>query len=244
MLGITQAQCSDFGWGDVLHPDDAAATLAAWQACVRSGNKHWNREHRFRGADGDWHHVLARGVPIRDGEDHIIWWAGINLDITSLKQAQEEVRTNEQRLRLATEATGVGVWEWQLSTGRIRWDAQMFRLYGIPPTDDGFVSYSDWSAKVLPEDLPRQEEILQDVVHGRATGRRDFRIRHQGDGEIRYIEAVETVRANAQGEAEWVVGTNLDITSSQKPGGGLARRDGGSGARQQRQIAFPGGGQS
>ncbi|MEF8705852.1 MAG: PAS domain-containing protein [Candidatus Accumulibacter sp. UW27] len=212
MLGITQAQCSDFGWGDVLHPDDAAATLAAWQACVRSGT-HWNREHRFRGADGNWHHVLARGVPIRDGEDHIIWWAGINLDITSLKQAQEEVRSNEQRLRLATEATGVGVWEWQLSTGRIRWDAQMFRLYGIPPTDDGFVSYSDWSAKVLAEDLPRQEEILQDVVHGRATGRRDFRIRHQGDGEIRYIEAVETVRANAQGEAEWVVGTNLDITS-------------------------------
>ncbi|RPH90815.1 MAG: PAS domain S-box protein, partial [Desulfobacteraceae bacterium] len=79
MVGITQQQCSDFGWGDVLHPDDAAATLAAWQECVRTGGD-WNREHRFRGVDGAWHHVLARGVPIRDEQGTVVSWAGINLD--------------------------------------------------------------------------------------------------------------------------------------------------------------------
>ena len=57
MVGITQEQCSSFGWGNVLHPDDAARTIAAWQECVRTGGK-WDIEHRFRGTDGQWHHVL------------------------------------------------------------------------------------------------------------------------------------------------------------------------------------------
>lgn len=37
LVGITQEQCYDFGWGDVLHPDDAESTIAKWQECIRTG---------------------------------------------------------------------------------------------------------------------------------------------------------------------------------------------------------------
>ncbi len=90
LVGITQQQCSDFGWGDVLHPDDAEQTIAAWKECVRTGGT-WDIEHRFRGVDGDWHPVLARGVPVHDEQGRIICWAGINLDISRLKQAEERL---------------------------------------------------------------------------------------------------------------------------------------------------------
>ena len=93
MVGITQEQCSNFGWGDVLHPDDAERTIAAWQECVRTGGK-WDIEHRFRGTDGQWHHVLARGVPVRNEQGEIISWAGINLDISRIKQAEEQIRAS------------------------------------------------------------------------------------------------------------------------------------------------------
>lgn len=96
LVGITQAQCSEFGWGDVLHPDDADATIAAWKECVRTGS-HWEREHRFRGVDGQWHSVLARGVPIRDASGQIECWAGINLDIQALKNAERELRERDRR---------------------------------------------------------------------------------------------------------------------------------------------------
>ena len=95
-VGITQEQCSNFGWGDVLHPDDAERTIAAWQECVRTGGK-WDIEHRFRGIDGQWHHVLARGVPIRDEEGVVISWAGINLDITDRKEAERARQLSEER---------------------------------------------------------------------------------------------------------------------------------------------------
>jgi PAS domain S-box-containing protein len=93
MVGITQEQCSNFGWGNVLHPDDAERTITAWQECVRTGGT-WDIEHLFRGTDGKWHHVLARGVPVRNEQGKIIKWAGINLDINRIKQAEEQIRAS------------------------------------------------------------------------------------------------------------------------------------------------------
>jgi PAS domain S-box-containing protein len=97
LVGMTQQQCSDFGWGEVLHPDDADRTITAWQECVRTGGT-WDIEHRFRGVDGQWHAVLARGVPVRDEQGQITAWAGINLDISALKRAEEALWRSHDEL--------------------------------------------------------------------------------------------------------------------------------------------------
>jgi PAS domain S-box-containing protein len=96
LVGLSQAQCSEFGWGDVLHPEDRQQTIEEWKECVRTG-KDWDREHRFLGKDGRYHTLLARGVPIRDEQGNIVAWAGINLDMSRLKQAQDELREADRR---------------------------------------------------------------------------------------------------------------------------------------------------
>ena len=93
MVGITQEECSNFGWGNVLHPDDADRTIEAWQECVRTGGT-WDIEHRFRGIDGKWHPVLARGVPVRGDQGKVIGWAGIDLDISRLKRTEEQLKAS------------------------------------------------------------------------------------------------------------------------------------------------------
>jgi PAS domain S-box-containing protein len=97
LLDLTQEQCSQMGWTHVLHPDDAANTIAAWKECVRTG-AFWEREHRFLAADGQWHYVLARGGPIRDSQGKILYWAGINLDIQRRKEAERELQLLVQTL--------------------------------------------------------------------------------------------------------------------------------------------------
>lgn len=97
LVGLTQSECSEFGWGSVLHPEDAEATIAAWRECVRTGSP-WYREHRFRGVDGAWHPILACGVPVRDERGEIVRWAGINLDIRRLKRTEEDLRRAKDEL--------------------------------------------------------------------------------------------------------------------------------------------------
>jgi PAS domain S-box-containing protein len=96
LVGMTQHECSNFGWAELLHPDDAERTVAAWKECVRNGGE-WDVEHRFLGVDGEWHPVLARGVPVRNERGEITAWAGINLDISRLKHVENELRDADHR---------------------------------------------------------------------------------------------------------------------------------------------------
>jgi PAS domain S-box-containing protein len=97
LVGLTQEQCSEFGWGDALHPDDREKTISAWKECSKTGGI-WDIEHSFKGVDGKWHPILARGIPIRDDKGKIIMWAGINLDISKIKETENALRESEEKV--------------------------------------------------------------------------------------------------------------------------------------------------
>ena len=88
----------------------------------------------------------------------------------------------------------------------------MFQIYGISPTADGFLQYSDYIGSVHPDDVANQNAVLQDTVSRCGTSTREFRIQRRIDGKVRHIRAVEIARADLDGQTQWVVGTNLDIT--------------------------------
>jgi PAS domain S-box-containing protein len=96
LLGLTAQQSADFGWGAVLHPDDIEETMAAWKECARTGTM-WYREHRMLGIDGKYHSILAQGVPIRDEDGRVQRWAGINLDISRLKNTERALLEADRR---------------------------------------------------------------------------------------------------------------------------------------------------
>ncbi len=155
----------------------------------------------------------TRRVTLPEGEHSVVCYFH---EVTERARAAAALRASEERMRLAAETTGVGIWEWNVLTGFIHWDGSMFQIYGVAPTADGFVSYDTWRRAVMPEDLAHQEEVLMDTVRQCGQSTREFRILRADNGECRWIQAVELVRPNSEGKAEWVVGTNFDVTEQKK----------------------------
>jgi PAS domain S-box-containing protein len=213
LTGYTEEELRSISWVTKLTPEEYHAFEEAKLAEQRSHGRPIRYEKEYIRKDGTRVPIelLVHMVPGPDGEPKF-YYSFLN-DITERRRAEQELRDSEQRMRLATEATAVGIWEWNVITNQIHWDAQMFRIYGIDPTRDGFVIYQTWAGAVVPEDLSEQERQLQETIRQRGHGAREFRIQRAHDGAIRHIQAVETVRVNAAGEAQWVVGTNLDITA-------------------------------
>jgi PAS domain S-box-containing protein len=202
-------RCFDAG-GQILPRDMYPSTRAL------RGEANCAVEALYRTQEGGeiWTRVTAS--PLRDEAGAITGSIVMVDDIDQTKRAEDALRESRQRMLLAGEATEVGVWERNLRTNVIVWDAQMFRIYGVPPTEGGLVDYQSWAKAVLPEDLAQQEALLRAHIRDGGVNRREFRLRRGDTGEIRVIQAVETTRANAQGETQWVVGTNLDITERKR----------------------------
>lgn len=132
--------------------------------------------------------------------------------VTERMQALDALRESEVQTNLATETARIGLWQWNIATNDVRWDSTMFELYGLTPTPDGSVDYSDYIDSLHPDDAATQDLILRETVRDCAKSTREFRITRGDDGRVRHLRAVEIARAGADGKAEWVVGTNLDIT--------------------------------
>ncbi len=126
LTGLTQAQCAGLGWIDALHPDDAAAARRTWQECVRAGTV-WESDHRVQGVDGEWHPILARGVPVKDQAGKIVAWVGINLDIGNRVRIRELARRQGQML----EETHDAIIQWEFDGGIVNWNRGAERLYGF-----------------------------------------------------------------------------------------------------------------
>jgi PAS domain S-box-containing protein len=185
LLGLTQEQCSQVGWMQRLHPDDLAATMDAWRECLRSGGN-WYRDHRFLGADGEYHAVLAKGVPIRDDNGRISGWAGINLDISRLKHTENALREADRRKDefLATLAH-----ELRNPLAPIRNAA---KLLEAPGTDD---RQRQWGRDVIARQVQRMALLLDDLldVSRITSGRLQLR-KESVDLAALVASAVETAR--------------------------------------------------
>ncbi len=97
--GLSLEQSLGPGWLKAIHPDDRQRTLEAWNLAVDT-SRVLERETRLRKADGSFHWMLVRGLPLYDSAGNIVSWLGTCTDIEVLKQAE----TDLQRARVAAEA--------------------------------------------------------------------------------------------------------------------------------------------
>jgi PAS domain S-box-containing protein len=209
--GIPAAGQLGYGWLEQIHPDDRERTITSWKATAGIGLP-LDIEYRLRRHDGVYRWFKTQAKALRDATGRLVKWFGTNTDIDDLRQVEMVVRENESLAHLAMEAGQVGIWKWDLRTNRVHWDRQMFSIYGMPATVEGSIDYADWSQTVVSEELALQEEVMKDTILRRGQSTREFRIRRRSDGAVRILQTVEVIRLNESGDAEWLVGTSLNIS--------------------------------
>ncbi|MFM0199520.1 PAS domain-containing protein [Paraburkholderia fungorum] len=113
----------------LVHPDDAASTIAIWQDSLDNGRP-YDCVHRLRSVDNTYRWFQCKGTPLRDANGEIVNWFGLSIDIHVRYLAQEALRTNELNLRRLVDALPAMIWR-ATPRGEVdRWSQQMLTFMG------------------------------------------------------------------------------------------------------------------
>ena len=214
--GLTLEDTAGWGWENVIHPDDLERAGGVWRSSVAAGIVS-EVEYRLRRADGQYRLHLGRSVPVREN-GVIVRWVGTATDIEDRRQAEEALRTSEERMRLALEGGGIGTWHWDITTDMLDWPPKTRAIFGVP--SDAVINREYLMSLMHIEDRPRVAAALRAAVAGGPAYSEEYRV-HWPDDSLHWIASRGRVYHDSQGLAVRMEGIVQDITARQE----LAERD-------------------
>lgn len=119
-------------------------------------------------------------------------------------------RLSDQRLKLATEATGVGIWELDLKSRRYHWDPAMFDLLGLDPQTVSTLN-NDWQRLLLPGELQRMKDATRATIKQGQAFDLTFQIRRK-DGQVRFMRNRAVLHNDGFDASSRLIGTTEDVT--------------------------------
>ncbi len=132
-------------------------------------------------------------------------------DITSRVQAEESVRSSEERLRLISELTGKLVYDIDITTGVHTWHGAVTAITGYSPEEFSGFDMRAWADLIHPDDRADVIGTLEEALGAGSPFRAEYRIRKK-DGEVVYVEDHGAFIADATGRPVRMLGSIGDIT--------------------------------
>ncbi|MDX1298460.1 MAG: ATP-binding protein [Pseudomonas sp.] len=104
-FGLTQSNMSFSEFNQRVHPNDLERLRHLRQLFAASGEERFEAEYRYADARGDYVWLLSRGKVLeRDSQGRVLRAAGTHVDITRLKQVQEDLRRASLDAQAASQA--------------------------------------------------------------------------------------------------------------------------------------------
>jgi PAS domain S-box-containing protein len=128
----------------------------------------------------------------------------------ALALSKVKQRKTEDRLSLATNAAGTGIWDWNLQTKEMIWDDSMFELYQIKRKDFS-KTVDSWHKSLHPDDSQHARDEIENALNNVKPFDTTFRIVWP-NGEVHYIKATTKVFFDGNGKPSSMLGTNMDVT--------------------------------
>lgn len=122
------------------------------------------------------------------------------------------MHASEERLQIASSAAAIGIWDWNILSGEVVWDEQMYRLHGVEGQQVE-KPFDLWLSMIHPDDAIPTEALLRQALNGQAEFDVEFRV-VWADGSVHHIKGDAMIFRDADGQPARMVGVNYDVTAS------------------------------
>jgi len=164
----------------------------------------------FWRSDGLSFPVEYSAVPMMK-EGSLIGSVVVFQDITERKRMEEKVRLSEEQLSYALEATGEGIWDWHISSGRVGHNHQWCQMLQL---GDEYLEheYEVFKSFVHPEDVAEVTAAITRSIEGSRPYHTVYRMMTGGGESIWVEDRGKVVQRDSNGSPMRMVGSIADIT--------------------------------
>jgi len=198
-------------WAVRLHPDDKDHVFGQLAAHIEH-RVPYDVEYRLRTNRGDFRWVRGRGQAMWNEQGEVRRMSGSCQDITDRKHAEEKLRLSEQRQELALSGANLGLWDWDVSSGKAVFDARWCSMLGYA-VDELEPQVNTWLSLLHPEDVPTIQAILESHLKNETPDYDvEFRVRHKAGRWVWILARGRVVERDHAGAPLRMAGTHMDIT--------------------------------
>ena len=227
--GLSAEQATELGWKMAVHPDDLERQVGKWMEAIDTG-KPLESEVRLRRSDGQYRWQMDRGIPLHDENGNIVKWYGVVTDIEDRKRAEDalgalsrDLQESKAKLEEAQRIAHVGYWEWDLTSNRVIWSDETYRIYGLQPREYP-IDIAVIGKLIHPEDLEFVFRVAEEAVRGGLRTDAEHRI-IRPTGEVRTVHSQGDLKKDASGRICQMFGTVQDITDRKRAEEALRQRE-------------------
>ena len=125
--------------------------------------------------------------------------------------AEEALRISEERLRLAKQAAGLAVFDFDADRNILHWDGLMRELWGAESEE--LITHKRFITAIHPDDRALRQAALDRAINSANQGEYnvEYRVIHPKDGSVRWVSAIGRMHFE-DGHARRLVGVARDIT--------------------------------
>jgi len=203
-------------WTDQLHPEDRERADRHFKEYLLNGSVGMYENHfRMRHSDGHWVWIWSRGSTLRDNKgDLTSKTVGTHIDITESRLAEEAIRKNNERLRMAQEVGKTGSWELDLATGRVWASEEGFRIFAAPRPADGIISLEEIENRI--PDRERIHRALTDLVEKGTEYNLEYAIVPDDNSGQKTVHSVARILIDTEKKPAMIAGVIQDITGRKR----------------------------
>ena len=214
MLGYPSEEILGYPLNGLLFEEDIPVHLEKMRLWQKGNVKSYERRFRKKNGEALW--TLLSGTSLFDADGHYVGTYAMFADITRRKQMEEQLRTSEERFRLALEAAHIGLWDWDIKHDRFFLSSTYYTMLGYEP-ESGSGNREEWLARVHTDDRHLVVENIQKILSRQADRYTyDARLLH-ADGRYRWQRVVGfSMETDSGGEVTRMLGLRMDIDDQKR----------------------------